>query len=114
MVARRREGAKRREEETPLEASRRRHAERRTLIYGPLPSRERCVELLEVYMYRTLQERDWARACIRNSAHPEGAESWTPLVFATYPDLDPTNGETRQHFRNFIDPLPPSRPKRRR
>lgn len=101
MVARRRDSAKRRETETPLEAGYRRHAERRTLLHGPLPSRERCVELLEVYMYRTLQERDWARACIRNSSHPEGAETWTPQVFITYPDLDPTNGETRQHFRNF-------------
>ena len=114
MVARRRDGAKRRDAETPIEAGQRRTAERRRLLHGPLPSRERCVELLEVYMYRTLQERDWARACIRNSSHPEGAETWTPQVFIAYPELDPTNGETRQHFRNFLSSHLHTAPQRRK
>ena len=100
MVARRK-AAKRREPETPLEAGQRRSRERRTLIYGPLPPRERCIEILEQYERQVIRDRDWIRACIRESAHPAGASTWTPRVFFEYPDLDPTNGETVSHFRAF-------------
>ena len=43
-----------------------------------------------------------------------GAETWTPQVFIAYPELDPTNGETRQHFRNFLSSHLHTAPQRRK
>lgn len=112
MVARRREGAKRREAETSQERWQRVRSERRALLYGPLPERDRCAELLELHERQVLRERDWARACIRDSSGK--VSDWTPLVFSTYPDLDPTNGETREHFRSFDSSRWQSAPRRKR
>lgn len=90
-------------------------SERRSLLYGPLPDRERCVELLAEHERMVLRERDWARFCMREGGSTNGAYStWTPLVFFTYPDLDPTNNATREFFRSDKYPPDHTAPQRRK